>query len=95
MLIPQADTTIEVNGNTLNILLLLLELLRIKFEDGTDLGNQLKLTTGKSLAEAGRSRSFATGLTLNHHHALDRTKWATNGNLLGRSLMTVRDELNN
>ena len=72
----------------------LLELLRIKFEDGTDLGNQLKLTTGKSLAEAGRSRSFATGLTLNHHHALDRTKWATNGNLLGRSLMTVRDKLN-
>ena len=69
-------------------------LLRIKFAQGTKLSELLKETSGKSLAEAGRSRSFAVGMSLNHKNIFDRTKWAHNGNLLGRSLMMIRDEFN-
>ena len=62
--------------------------------DGTEMARLLKATTGKSLAEAGRSRSFAIGMSLNNKDLFNRKKWATNGNILGRALMEVRNELN-
>ena len=70
------------------------DLLRIKFSPGSDLGKRLKATTGKSLAEAGRSRSFAIGLSLTNANVFDTTKWSQNGNILGKSLMKIRNELN-
>lgn len=73
---------------------ILLELLRCKFSHGTEMAQQLQDTTGKSLAEAGRSRTFAIGLSLNDKNIFDKSKWAPNSNLLGRTLMQVRDELN-
>ena len=69
-------------------------LLRIKFAEGNKLAELLKATSGKSLAEAGRSKSFAIGMPLNNKNIFDRTKWAPKGNLLGRSLMAIRGELN-
>ena len=38
---------------------IMLDLLRIKFKDGSEVAKFLKATTGKSLAEAGKSKSFA------------------------------------
>ena len=70
------------------------DLLRIKFSPGSDLGKRLKATTRKSLAEAGRSRSFAIGLSLTNANVFDTTKWSQNGNILGKSLMKIRNELN-
>lgn len=73
---------------------ILLELLRCKFSPATNNARLLQQTTGKSLAEAGRSRTFAIGLSLNDKNIFDKSKWAKDGNLLGRTLMKVRDELN-
>ena len=69
-------------------------LLRIKFADGSEMAHSLKSTTGKHLAEAGRSTTFAIGMSLNHKHILDRSKWPANCNLLGKCLMSIRDDLN-
>lgn len=70
-------------------------ILRAKFAARTDLGEKLKNTTGKSLAEAGRSKTFAIGVTLNSKNLFDTTKWnLTTGNILGKCLMKIRDELN-
>lgn len=73
---------------------IMLELLRCKFRGGSELAGLLQKTTGKSLAEAGRSKSFAIGLSINDKNIFDQSKWAEGGNLLGRSLMQIRDELN-
>ena len=72
----------------------MLDLLRIKFADGTNMANLLKETTGKSLAEAGMSKVYAVGMSLNNKNIFDTSKWPVNGNLLGRSLMEIRNELN-
>ena len=69
----------------------MLELLRIKFVPGTILATQLVSTNGKSLAEAGQSQTFATGLPLSHKDIFDTQKWKKNA--LGKLLMKVRQEL--
>lgn len=70
------------------------DILRCKFAPNSEMAAKLKATTGKSLAEAGRSRSFAIGVTLNSRVITDTSKWnTTSGNLLGKCLMCVRDEL--
>ena len=71
------------------------DLLRVKFSPQSELGERLKATTGKSLAEAGKSRSFSIGMSLTHSSLFDTTKWSVNGNLLGKALMKIRSELNN
>ena len=71
------------------------DLLRIKFSPQSELGERLKATTGRSLAEAGKSRFFSIGMSLTHSSLFDTTKWSVNGNLLGKALMKIRSELNN
>ena len=78
---------------------LLEELLRIKFTPDSELARRLMATTGKSLAEAGKSKTFAIGLplyqcTLGANKQFDTSKWSMNGNILGTGLMKIRNELN-
>ena len=73
---------------------IMLELLRIKFKAGSRMADFLKATTGKSLAEAGRSKSFAIGMSLHHKNIFNTRQWPKNSNILGKCLMEVRDELN-
>ena len=73
---------------------IMLELLRIKFQAGSEMNKFLKNTSGKSLAEAGKSRSFAIGMPLNSKNIFDTSKWPKNCNMLGKCLMEVRTELN-
>ena len=54
-------------------------LLRIKLADDSEMAHSLKSTAGKHLAEAVRS-TFAIGMSLNHKHLLDRSKWSANCN---------------
>ena len=69
------------------------DLIRIKFSPGSELATRLKATAGKSLAEAGKSQSFGIGLSLHHPNVFDTSKWSKNGNILGKTLMKIRDEL--
>ena len=73
---------------------IMLELLRIKFQAGSEMNKFLKNTSGKSLAEAGKSRSFAIGMPLNSKNIFDTSKWPKNCNMLGKCLMEVRTKLN-
>ena len=73
---------------------IMLELLRIKFQAGSEMNKFLKNTSGKSLAEAGKSRSFAIGMPLNSKNIFDTSKWPKNCNMLVKCLMEVRTELN-
>ena len=75
------------------------ELLRIKFTPDSELARRLMSTTGKSRAEAGKSKTFAIGLrlyqcTLSANQQFDTSKWSMNGNILGTGLMKIRNELN-
>ena len=67
------------------------DLIRIKFNPGSELAT--RLTAGKSLAEAGKSQSFGIGLSLHHSNVFDTSKWSKNGNILGKTLKKLRDEL--
>ena len=75
------------------------ELLRIKFTPDSELARRLVSSTGKSLAEAGKSKTFAIGLplyqcTLGANKQFDTSKWSMDGNILGTCLMKIRNELN-
>ena len=50
---------------------IMLELLRIKFKAGSRMADFLKATTRKSLAEAGRSKLFAIGMSLHDKNVFD------------------------
>ena len=71
----------------------MLDILRIKFKVDSDEAKLLKDTDGKSLAEAGKSKVFAVGLTLNNRNIMDTSKWSKECNLLGKCLMKIRNEL--
>ena len=73
---------------------IMLDLLRIKLNAGSGMADFLKATTGKSLAKAGRSKSFAIGMSLHHKNIFNTRQWPKNSNILGKCLMEVRDELN-
>lgn len=72
---------------------IMLAILRQKFADNSELAKLLKDTEGKSLAEAGKSRSFAIGMSLNNPNIFNKSRWPANCNILGRCLMEVRSEL--
>ena len=69
------------------------DILRVKFREGSDLAGKLLNTSGKSLAEAGKSKTFAIGMSLNNKNIFDINKWPKNSNVLGKCLMTIRTEL--
>ena len=69
------------------------DILRVKFQEGSDLAGQLLNTSGKSLAEAGMSKTFAIEMSLSNKNIFDTSKWSKNSNVLGKCLMTIRTEL--
>ena len=73
---------------------LLKSALAAKFEQDDDLKQALVETGSTVLGEASPSDFFfGIGMSLNRHRAVDRSSW-TGENLQGRTLMWVRDEIN-
>lgn len=69
-----------------------LEGLRRKFSQNAHLKKYLCDTNDIYLGEASKNSRWGIGLELTDTNVLDHTKWNTEGNLLGRSLMKVREE---
>lgn len=67
--------------------------LRAKFDQNKHLLSYLKGTGQLMLGEASPNPRWGIGLDLDSPEVLDTTKWDQKGNLLGRSLMKIRDEL--
>lgn len=67
--------------------------LRAKFQQNPSLGRFLCNTHPKSIGEASLNTKWGIGLTLDNPNVLDSSKWSTEGNLLGKKLSQVRDEL--
>lgn len=67
--------------------------LRAKFQQNPALAHFLCSTHPKTLGEASPNKTWGIGLTLNHKEVLHTEKWLKSGNLLGRSLMTIREEM--
>ena len=72
---------------------LLIQLL-IQLNTISEVAKFLKATTGKSLAEVGKSKSFAIGVSLNHKNIFNTRQWPKDCNILGKCLMEIRNELN-
>ena len=53
---------------------IMLDLLRLKFATGSEMAKELLATSGKSLAEAGKSKSFSISLSLNNKNLFDTKK---------------------
>lgn len=67
--------------------------LMAKFQQNPPLAHFLCSTHPKTLGEASPSKTWGIGLILTHPDVLQTDKWSERGNLLGKSLMTVREEL--
>lgn len=67
--------------------------LRAKFRQNQYLLEFLLETGDRQLGEASRDTFWGVGATLTHPQILDTSNWPPEGNLLGRSLMKIRDEL--
>lgn len=67
--------------------------LRAKFEQNSTLAQFLIDTYPKTLVEASLNQRWGIGLPLNSPHAFDTSKWAEEGNLLGKKLAQIRDEI--
>ena len=63
-----------------------------KFSQNPELCKMLLYTGNKTLAEASTDSTWGTGEPLNSPGALQKSSW-TGGNLLGKVLMAVREEL--
>lgn len=70
-----------------------LEGLRAKFQQNPNMLACLRNSTGLKLGEASKNPRWGIGLELSDENVLDHTKWSDSGNLLGRALMKVREEL--
>lgn len=66
--------------------------IREKFKQNQYLFDILISTRGLQLGEASRDTTWGIGMTLTDPQVLDHTKWHPKGNLLGRTLMKVREE---
>lgn len=67
--------------------------LRAKFQQNPALAHFLCSTHPKLIGEASFSKRWGTGLPLTHPDVLQTGKWSPRGNLLGRTLVTIREEL--
>lgn len=72
---------------------ILLEGLRAKFKQNSNLQSFLLNTGGLQLGEASMDARWGIGMTLEDPEVLNSTKWNPDGNLLGRTLMLIREEL--
>lgn len=70
-----------------------MEGLRAKFSQNEHLLTFLKNTQSLQIGEASKDTRWGIGLDLNDPDVLDVSRWNSTGNLLGRCLMRVRDEL--
>lgn len=70
-----------------------LEGLRAKFNNNRHLADYLCDTKPLLLGEASQDKTWGIGMSLEEDGVLDNSKWYEGGNLLGHSLMTVRDEI--
>ena len=66
-------------------------LLKLKFSPGSDAAHELIATGNKKLAETGRNPFYACGMPITDKQVLDTSKWS--GNVLGKLLCEIRDEL--
>lgn len=69
------------------------EAIRAKFAQNLHLKEQLLKTADKQLGEASRDGVWGIGLDLDNPKVLDFANWPQSGNLLGKTLMAVREEL--
>lgn len=69
-----------------------MEGLRAKFYQNRPLYNHLCDTGNLILGEASPNTTWGIGMDINNKEVLDQSKWLAGGNLLGRSLMTLRAE---
>lgn len=70
-----------------------LEGLRAKFYQNPHLGDYLCSTNHLTLGEASKNPRWGIGIGIDNPQALDHSKWLPAGNLLGRALMMIREEL--
>lgn len=75
------------------VIQIILDATRAKFRQNQHLRDFLVGTYPRQIGEASRDEFWGTGLTLENGEAMDPTKWAKDGNLLGRTLQQVRGEL--
>lgn len=66
---------------------------RAKFEQNEHLANFLVETHPLRIGEASRDTFWGIGFTLESEEALNFKKWPRHGNLLGKTLERVRDEM--
>lgn len=69
-----------------------LEGLRAKFSKNQTLYDHLCATRNLILGEASPNATWGIGMDINNKEVLDQSKWLPKGNLLGRTLMTLRAE---
>lgn len=69
-----------------------IEGLRAKFTQNEHLLSFLKDTQNLQIGEASKDPRWGVGLDLSDPQLLDTSKWNSEGNLLGKCLMQVRDE---
>lgn len=70
-----------------------IEGLKAKFQQNSDMFTFLYNTNDLKLGEASKNQRWGIGFELSDENVLDHTKWSVTGNLLGRALMKVREEL--
>lgn len=73
--------------------LLAKEALRAKFDQNPPMADYLCSTQPLYLGEASTNPIWGIGLQLDNADVLDRSKWIKSGNLLGRTLMQIRNEI--
>lgn len=71
----------------------LMKALRGKYGQNKHLGAYLRSTFPRRLGEASKDSVWGIGLELKDKNVTQHSSWHPGANLLGRSLMTVRDEL--
>lgn len=67
--------------------------IRAKFKQNPALANFLKDTQQRRIGEASKDKFWGIGLPLEHKDVLNTAIWPKEGNLLGRTLMNIRQEL--
>lgn len=71
----------------------ILQATRAKFGQNEHLSDFLIETHPLQLGEASKNQIWGIGLTLDSTEVFDCSKWNAQGNLLGKTLEMVRDEL--
>ena len=71
----------------------LIQGLTAKFQQNQFCKEFLLSTGSKQIGEAAIDKLYGIGMSLRNPHVLDTARWATDGNVMGKCLMEVRDSL--